>query len=165
MNLIAGPGWDVQDTRSDPAHPETPPGYYTHIGFEITARTLALERSHEGPMIWEALERQPLRPVIGWTLLRLEGAEAEPRLGPGYFEIVYERPFTYDMPTPGVSIGAGAAVDTKIPTVGPQATACFMMMFTVIGGFCLRGAFLPFRGTDVQINGVLRGHFEIFSSR
>jgi hypothetical protein len=45
------------------------------------------------------------------------------------------------------------------------ASACLMVMMLMGGGLCGQAAFFPFRGTDVQMNVLFRGHLELFSTR
>jgi hypothetical protein len=113
----------------------------------------------------DAYEQQTLRPVLNWTLVRIEGQfqPRETRLGPGSLQLVYE-PLIFGV-APSYSIGGGLAWDLSVPTVGPQATGCFLGWTAMGGGICLQGAFFPYRGTDLQANLVLRGHLELISTR
>lgn len=166
LGVIGGLGADLQDTREpDPNLGDGAPGSYVHIGAELTVRRATLEQSHRGTAIDEAYKAQTLRPVLGWTLVRAEGQSQarETRLGPGYLQLVYE-PLIFDV-APSFSIGGGLAWDLSVPTLGPQATGCFLMFTTLGGGMCVQGAFFPYRGTDLQFNLLLRGHLELISTR
>lgn len=103
--------------------------------------------------------------MLGWTLVRFEGQSQGrgTRLGPGYLQLVYE-PLIFGV-APSFSIGGGLAWDLSVPTVGPQATGCFLGWTPMGGGMCVQGAFFPYRGTDLQLNLVLRGHLELISTR
>ncbi len=164
VGAIGGIGTDLLEKR-DPDQGGDDPGAYAHLGAEITLRQATLEQSHRGTAIDIAYKEQPFRPVLGWTLVRIEdpsGAE-ETRIGPGYVQLVYEPPI-FDV-APTFSIGGGLAWDLAVPTLGPQATGCFLFWTPVGGGACVQSAFFPYRGVDLQVNFLVRGHLELITTR
>jgi hypothetical protein len=144
-SLTGGGAIDLSDTQRGGAA----------FGVEVSGARLALPEQHRGSVVMDKLALWRVRPVLGWTALRIEKERA--RVGPVYAEIQYQLPIADFMPW--LTVGAGVAVDPLGPHPGPQGTACFGL-HPVLGQLCLRGDYFVGRGGELGVFWIARSYLE-----
>lgn len=144
---------------------DAPPGTRARDGaafaLELSPMWTHLRRSHSDTEAAQAVTAMPLRPTVGWTLLRT-GAERGPRVGAGTLGLTWTT--VADRVGPFFSVTAGATLDPDGPRAGPYGAACVGLVL-YLGSVCGRLAGYLGHEPEARLYVSLPSFFEVTRSR